>query len=135
VGKDPIATLARNGSRFELHYPEYGLTVRGPYAEWVLAAAADIIARFEKTRMESVVDELIMLKDFGDDTASEMEIESARYDSNARFETVPQCVVTMNEIDYRWVEKGERAEGKHAPMERLHDMSLTRSNSFLVNQH
>jgi hypothetical protein len=135
VGKDPIATIARNGNRFELHYPDYGLTVRGPHVEWVLEAAADIIARFEKTRMESVVDELTMLKEFGEDAASDVEIESARYDATARFETVPQCVVTMNEMDYRWVQSAGRQEGQNGPMERLHDMSLTRSNSFLVNQH
>jgi hypothetical protein len=135
VGKDPIATIVRNGNRFELHYPEYGLTVRGPHVEWVMEAAADIISRFEKTRMESVVDELTMLKEFGDDTASDVEIETARYGMSARFEIIPQCVVTMNEMDYRWVQSTGRQEGQNSPMERLQDMSLTRSNSFLANQH
>jgi hypothetical protein len=135
VGKDPIAFLTKNGSRYELNYPDYGLTVRGPHVEWVLAAAADIIARFEKTRMESVVEELVMLKDFGDESTSEVAIEAARYDVNARFETVPQCVVTMNEMDYRWVQPSAQSGGEAPPMQRLHDMSLTRNNSFLHNQH
>jgi hypothetical protein len=135
VGKEPIAFLSRNGSRYELNYPDYGLTIRGPYVEWVLEAAADIIARFEKTRMESVVEELTMLKEFGDESTSDIAIEQARYEANTRFETVPQCVVTMNEMDYRWVQGQSRKEGADAPMERLHDMSLTRNNTFLVNQH
>jgi hypothetical protein len=135
VGKDPIAFLTKNGSRFELNYPEYGLTVRGPYVEWVLEAAADIIAKFEKTKAESTVDEMSMLREFGDSAVSEIEVEAARYEANSRFETVPQCVVTMNEMDYRWVQPATRKNGEQAPMERLHDMSLTRNNSFLHNQH
>jgi hypothetical protein len=135
VSKDAIAFLTRNGNRFELTYPEYGLTIRGPHAEWVLEAAADIIAKFEKTRMESVVEELTMLREFGDNNIGDIEIETARYEANARFETVPQCVVTMNDMDYRWVQVAARKDGPDAPMERLHDMSLTRNNTFLQNQH
>jgi hypothetical protein len=135
VGKDPIAVLTKNGSRFELNYPEYGLTVRGPYVEWVLEAAADIIAKFEKTKAESVVEELKMLREFGDNNVNEIEIETAGYEANVRFETVPQCVVTMNEMDYRWVQSAGRKEGANGPMERLHDMSLTRNNTFLANSH
>jgi hypothetical protein len=134
VGKDPIATLSKSGSRYELSYPDYGLTVRGPHVEWVLEAAADIIAKFEKTKAESVVEELTMLKEFGDNNVGEIEIETARYDANARFETVPQCVVTMNEMDYRWTQTSGRRDGLNGPLERLHDMSLTRGNSFLQNQ-
>jgi hypothetical protein len=135
LGKDPIAFLTKNGSRYELSYPDYGLTVRGPHVEWVLAAAADIIERFEKTRMESGIEELKMLREFGDETITEISVEQARYQADQRFETVPQCIVTMNEMDYRWVQPIPGREDTARSMERLHDMSLTRNNTFLHNQH
>jgi hypothetical protein len=135
VGKDPIAYLARDGRRFELTFPEYGLSVRGPYAEWVLEAAAEIIGKLERTKAETAVDELNMLKEFGDENVTDLDVESAKYEQNLRFETVPQCVVTMNDMDYRWVSRdGREASSQHQPIERLHDISLTRSGSFLVNQ-
>jgi hypothetical protein len=135
VSKDPIAYLARDGRRFELTFPEYGLTVRGPYAEWVLEAAAEIIGKLERTKAESAVEELNMLKDFGDENVSDLDVESTKYEQTLRFETVPQCVVTMNDMDYRWVSRdGRQGDGKHQPIERLHDMSLTRNGTFFVNQ-
>jgi hypothetical protein len=133
VSKDAIAYLVRDGRRFELNFPEYALTVRGPYAEWVLEAAAEIIGKLEKTKSESQVDELKMLKEFGDESISDLEVESAKYEQNLRFETVPQCVVTMNDMDYRWVARDGRKEDGQ-PIERLHDISLTRNGSFLINQ-
>lgn len=134
MSKDAIAYLARDGRRFELKFPEYGLTVRGPYAEWVLEAAAEIIGRIERTKGESLVEELKMLKEFGDGDTSELEVESAKYEVGLRFDTVPQCVVTMNDLDYRWVSKDGRKSDETQPMQRLHDISMTRNGSFLINQ-
>ncbi|MGL4636218.1 MAG: hypothetical protein ACRCWF_09575 [Beijerinckiaceae bacterium] len=134
MSKDAIATLSKDGRRFELTFPEYGLTVRGPYVEWVLEASAEIISKMELTKAESTVEEMQMLKEFGDSGTSELEIESAKYEQTLRFETVPQCVVTMNEMDYRWVSKVGRKADNDTPMQRLHDISLTRNGSFLINQ-
>jgi hypothetical protein len=134
VSKDAIAYLAKDGRRFELSFPEYALTIRGPYVEWLLEAAAEIIGKFERTKAEGTVEEMKMLKEFGDSTTTDTEIEAAKYEQVTRFETVPQCVVTMNEMDYRWVSKEGRKGDEIAPMERLHDMSLTRNGTFLHNQ-
>jgi hypothetical protein len=134
VSNNAIAYLAKDGRRFELNFPEYALTVRGPYVEWVLEAAAEIIGKFERTKAESGVEELQMLKDFGDGVTTELDIQAARYEQGTRFETVPQCVVTMNEMDYRWVAKEGRKGDEFAPMQRLHDLSLTRNGTFLHNQ-
>lgn len=132
--KDAIAHLVKDGRRYEMTFPEYALTVRGPYLEWVLEAAADIIQNFERTKSESAIEEMKMLQDFGDGAVSEMDIDTASYEQNIRFETVPQCVVTMNEMDYRWVAQVGRNDGEISPMKRLHDISLTRSGSFLQDQ-
>jgi hypothetical protein len=134
VSKDAIAYLARDGRRYELKFPEYGLTVRGPYAEWVLEAAAEIIGKLERTKGESLVEELRMLKDFDDGVTTDLDVESAKYEHGLRFETIPQCVVTMNDMDYRWVSSEGRKDEGPQPMQRLHDISLTRNGSFLVNQ-
>jgi hypothetical protein len=134
VSKDAIAYLAKDGRRFELNFPEYALTVRGPYVEWVLEAAAEIISKFERTKAESSVEEMQMMKDFDDGVTTEVDIQAARYERETRFETIPQCVVTMNEMDYRWVSKEGRKGDEISPMQRLHDLSLTRNGTFLHNQ-
>lgn len=133
--KDAIAFLAKDGRRFELHFPEYDLTVRGPYAEWVLEAAAEIVGRLERTKAETTIEEMEMLKDFGADATTEIEIESGRYELTRRFETIPQCIVTMNDMDYRWVSRDGRPGGDaNGFVQRLHDLSLTRNGTFLTNQ-
>jgi hypothetical protein len=134
VSKDAIAYLAKDGRRFELNFPEYALTIRGPYVEWVLEAAAEIIGKVERTKAESAVEEMQMLKDFGDESIGDLEIDSAKYEQATRFETIPQCVVTMNEMDYRWVAKDGRKPEDQTPMQRLHDISLTRNGTFLTNE-
>jgi hypothetical protein len=134
VSKDAIAYLAKDGRRFELHFPEYALTVRGPYVEWVLEAAAEIIGKFERTKVESSIEEMSMLQEFDNGATTDIDIQAARYEKEVRFETVPQCVVTMNEMDYRWVSKEGRKGDEIAPMQRLHDLSLTRNGTFLQNQ-
>jgi hypothetical protein len=133
VSKDAIAYLAKDGRRFEMTFPEYALTVRGPYIEWVLEAAAEIISGFERTKAECTVEEMQMLKDFGDTGTGDVSIESAKYELDVRFETIPQCVVTMNEMDYRWVAKAGRKGDELTAMQRLHDISLTRGGSVLNN--
>ncbi|MGL4239973.1 MAG: hypothetical protein ACRCTI_02550 [Beijerinckiaceae bacterium] len=134
MSKDAIAHLVKDGRRYELNFPEYALTIRGPYIEWVLEAAADIIASFERTKAESAVEELRMLQEFGDGSSRQVDIDTALYEQDVRFETVPQCVISMNEMDYRWVAKEGRKGDEISPMQRLHDISLTRNGTFLHNQ-
>jgi len=61
-----IGTIRKAGPSYELHYPEHGLIVRGQYVEWVLEAAAEIIAQTEKLRNEGDLDELKTLAEFGE---------------------------------------------------------------------
>lgn len=125
-----LATLKKNGDRFEMQYPELNLTIRGDHAEWVLEAAAEVIATSEKLALEGQIEEMATLLEFGE--GSEIEVDSARYDLRARFENLPQCLVVLGGHDYRWV----AAAGRKAdtPIERVMDMSLTRNDSFLTNE-
>ena len=130
---DDIGFLRKSDERYEFQYPELGLVVRGNYIEWVLEAAAEIITRAEKLRTEGKIDELQTLAEFGE--ADEIEIDSARFDANARFEAMPQCVVSMGSMDYHWMSSDGRAEGDaHLGMRRIHDMSRTRNDTFLANE-
>jgi len=125
--------LRKGENGFEFHYPEHGLIVRGPYAEWVLEAAAEIIAQTEKLRSDGQIEELKTLAEFGE--ADEMEVDSASFDANARFETVPQCTVSMGSMDYRWMSAAGRTDDMtpDEPIKRIHDMSKTRNDTFLKN--
>jgi hypothetical protein len=128
-----LGFLRQGETGFEFHYPEHGLVVRGPFAEWVLEAAAEIVAQTEKMRSDGHIDDLKTLAEFGE--ADEMDVDSAAYDANARFETVPQCTVSMGSMDYKWMSAVGRAnEGEtEQPIKRIHDMSKTRNDTFLKN--
>ena len=127
-----LGFLKKQGSSYEFHYPEHHLVVRGAYVEWVLEAAAELIAQTEKLRTEGQLDELKTLQEMGE--ADAVEIDSAEFDSNARFEVIPQCVVTMGSLDYRWVAPEGRDESESGfPAKRVHDMSRTRHDTFLKN--
>ncbi len=131
---DDIGTLRFRDDRYEFHYPEYGLTIRGPFVEWVLQAAAEVVSRTAELSAQGRIDELETLAEFGE--AEPIEVESARYDANARFEQVPQCVVSMGKLDYHWVApEGREAAGDDLTscLRRLHVMSKTRNDTFLKN--
>lgn len=134
--ENAIAYMYDLDGRFELVYPEYGIRVRAPYAEWAFEAAADIITRMEKTKCEGDIDELEMMKEIGEggDELS-VQIDAAKFESNNRFEIVPQCVISLGNTDYRWVSRNHKIdENSNEFGKRIHDMSLTRNNSFLVNE-
>ncbi|MGF1544576.1 MAG: hypothetical protein ACFB00_08780 [Parvularculaceae bacterium] len=131
----PVAQLRVVANRYELVYPDYDLIVRGPYAEWVLEAAAEIVGRTEKLRTDGALEELKILSEF-EDSVEETDIEAAKYEARARFGAVPQCIVSMGANDYRWVHQSGRApDGKDQYVERLHDQSLTRDpGDWLVDE-
>jgi hypothetical protein len=126
---EPIATLSKDGNRFCLNYPDYDISIRGAYAEWVMMAAAEMIARVEKLKLEGSIDEIELTREFLDASEADIQIDSLRYAAIKRFDVIPQCVVTMHNTDYRWVARQEGA--MPGAIERLVDSSLTRNNSFL----
>ncbi len=129
---EDVATLRKAAGRYELIYPGLGLIVRGPYVEWVLEAAAEIVGHTEKLRADGKIEELETLKEFGETT--EIEVDAARFDTQNRFEAVPQCIISMGDNDYRWVAPTGRKPPEDKPLARLHDMSLTRNDSFLQDR-
>lgn len=133
---EKVGYLKENGDRFEFHFDQLGLIIRGNYPEWVLAAASEIIRDSAKIDSDSRMEELSALVEFGE--ASEIDVDAHKVDSKFRFEVLPQCVVTMGSMDYRWADEEARRKfgaefGGHS-MRRLHDMSMTRNDSFLENE-
>lgn len=133
---ETIGYLKESGGRFEFHFDQLGLVIRGAYPEWVLAAASEIIRDTAKLEADSKAEELAALVEFGE--ASELDIDSHKVDTKFRFEVLPQCVVTMGTMDYRWADEEARKkmpqEFDGHSMKRIHDMSLTRNDSFLDNE-
>jgi hypothetical protein len=129
-----LGVLKKQDQTYEFHYGEHGLVIRGAYVEWVLQAAAEVISQTERLRAEGELEELKVLQEMGE--AEEIEVDSAQFDQHSRFEVLPQCLVTMGSLDYRWVSPEGRGEGQSAlfPAKRIHDMSLTRNDSFLRNE-
>jgi hypothetical protein len=136
-GMDTIGVLKMVGGRYEFRSDAAGMTVRGDYAEWVLSAAAEMMEVVARRETEGKIDELETLCEFGE--ADPVELDSARYDMRSRFEVLPQCTVSMGDMDYRWVapEGRERLRDEFDghPMKRVHDMALTRNDSFLENEN
>ena len=132
----PIGTLLEADGRFEFRMDEKNLIVRGDHPEWVIQAASEILANTEKLEAQSKVEELSTLVEF--EAATEIEVDSAKFALKQRFATIPQCIVTMGKLDYKWA----APEGRKAMSEeydghtvrRVHDMSMTYDDSFLQNE-
>lgn len=133
---DALGVLKEKGDRFEFHFEDLGLVIRGRYAEWVLAAASEIIAKVARLEAESKLDELNSLVEFGE--VDQIDLDAAKFDMKSRFEVLPQCVVSMGSMDYRWADKEARERLVHEfdghTLKRLVDMSMTRNDSFLQDE-
>lgn len=131
-----IGQLLEADGQYEYRDPSRNLIVRGEHPEWVLMAASEMIGNTSRLEAESLIDELSSLLEF--EAAEQVEVDAAKYALKERFEIIPQCIVTMGKIDYRWAAPEGRARkkdefGKQA-VKRVHDMSLTRTDSFLSNE-
>ncbi|MEM9249182.1 MAG: hypothetical protein AAGB05_10855 [Pseudomonadota bacterium] len=133
---ETIGKLVEESGRYEYRCDRTGMIVRGDHPEWVLTAAAELLTEMAKREMDSAVEEAETLVEFGECT--EIELDNARWKHKARFEIIPQCMVIVGGMEYRWVspEATELRDSEFdgQPMKRLHDMSLTRSDSFLRNE-
>lgn len=131
-----IGQLYEADGRFEFRVEERGLIVRGDHPEWVMRAASEVLENTEKLEAESKVDELETLVEF--EAATSIEVDSAKYAMKERFETIPQCIVTLGKLDYRWASKEGREmmskEFDGNTVRRINDMSLTYNDSFLNNE-
>ncbi|MEM1273976.1 MAG: hypothetical protein AAGF88_09165 [Pseudomonadota bacterium] len=131
-----IGQLMEADGRYEFRAEEKGLIVRGDHPEWVMRAASEVLENTERLEAESRIDELSSLVEF--EAATPIEVDSAKYALKERFETIPQCIVTMGKLDYRWAAQEGREklvsefDGHH--VKRINDMSLTYNDSFLTNE-
>lgn len=131
-----IGRLIQADGQYEFRDPSRNLIVRGGHPEWVLQAAAEVIANTAKLEAESQVEELTALLEF--EAAEQIDVDSAKFTLKERFEMVPQCIVSLGTMDYKWAAAEGRAqkpeEFGQQPIKRVHDMSMTRSGSFLKNE-
>lgn len=133
---DEIGQLKEVDGRFEFRHDALGLVVRGDHPEWVLMAAAEVISNTARIEGEAEMDSLTALAEF--DEVSGIEVVSAKFAFKQRFETIPQCIVSLGKIDYKWA----TPEGRKKLMDefdghmvrRIHDMSLTFRDTFLENE-
>lgn len=132
---EEIGHLRKQDNRYEFHYPAMNLIVRGPFAEWVLEAAAEIIQNTLRLQAEGEIEGLKTLIEFQE--AEEISLDAAQYNATAQFETVPQCTVSLGEMDYKWMSSiGRTMDGSDfngSPIKRLHNMAMTRNDTFLKN--
>lgn len=130
-----LGQLFEADGRYEFRYGDLNLIVRGDHPEWVLQAAGEVLGRAARLEKESMIDELTSLVEF--EAATQIEVDAARYALKERFEILPQCIVSMGRMDYRWVAEEARDRLKPDfdahPIKRIHDMSLTKTDSFLAN--
>ena len=130
MNPETIGTLVRTEQRYELRYPELGLKIQGPYVEWVFEAAAEIVHKLERLRLESSIEELELMREFGDENEISISIDCKKFELGSRFDVVPQCLISLGPSDYRWVSSASQAPKSARIGDRLHDVSMTRSDTF-----
>ena len=127
-----IGRLSESDGQYEFREPGRSLIVRGEHPEWVLLAAAEVIGNTAKLEAASVLEGLTAMVE-----VEAVEVDSAKYAMKERFDLIPQCIVTVGKMDYKWAAPEGRAKKQDEfgdqPLKRVHDMSLTRSDSFLTN--
>jgi hypothetical protein len=130
-----IGQLTESDGRYEFRHRDMALVVRGDHPEWVLQAAAEVMSQTCRLELDSRIDELQSLVEF--EEATELDVDSAAFERKERFETIPQCIVTMGKLDYKWAAPAGRevldAEFDGNPVARVQKMSLTYDDSFLKN--
>ncbi|MDX8355840.1 hypothetical protein [Cognatiyoonia sp. IB215182] len=131
-----IGCLSETDGQYEFRDPSRSLIIRGEHPEWVLMAAAEVIGNTARLEAESVVEELNAMVEF--EAVEPIEVDSAKYAMKERFELIPQCIVTLGKMDYKWAAPEGRAKKQDEfgsqTLKRVHDMSLTRSDTFLSNE-
>ncbi|PJI91444.1 hypothetical protein BC777_0272 [Yoonia maricola] len=132
-----IGRLSESDGQYEFREPARSLIIRGEHPEWVLLAAAEVIGNTAKLEAESVIEELNAMVEF--EAVEEIEVDSAKYAMKERFDLIPQCIVTVGKMDYKWAAPEGRAKKQeefgNQALKRVHDMSLTRTDSFLKNEN
>ena len=131
-----IGCLSQTDGQYEFRDPSRSLIIRGEHPEWVLMAAAEVIGNTARLEAESVVEELNAMVEF--EAVEAIEVDSAKYAMKERFELIPQCIVTLGKMDYKWAAPEGRAKKQDEfgsqTLKRVHDMPLTRSDTFLSNE-
>jgi hypothetical protein len=131
-----LGQLFEADGRYEFRYGDLNLIVRGDHPEWVLQAASEVLCKTARLEKESMIDELTSLVEF--EAATETEVDAARYALKERFEILPQCIVSMGRMDYRWAaEGGEGAAGSgvRRPADQANPRHVADKNdSFLENE-
>ncbi len=131
-----IGQLREVDGQFEYRDQSRNLIVRGEHPEWVLHAAAEVISNTAELEAQSLVEEMSAMLEF--DAAEPIELDSAKFAMKQRFEMIPQCIVSLGTIDYRWAaaegRKQKPDEFGDRALKRVHDMSLTKTDSFLKNE-
>lgn len=124
-GNELVGELRFAQGRYEFHCPRYDMVVRGRYIEWVMEAAAEVVFATERLRSEGAIEERRLLAEF-DDQVTEVDIDMAKWDHKARFDQLPQCIVSVGSDDFRWVHPdGRKGDGRPCT-QRIVDQSLTR---------
>lgn len=131
-----IGQLVESDGRFEFRAFEHNLIVRGDHPEWVMQAASEVLGNTARLQSEGEIEELSMLVEF--EEATDVEVDAAKYAMKERFEIIPQCIVSMGRLDYKWVategrEKLAKEFGDNM-FRRIHDMSLTYNDTFTENE-
>ncbi|MEO1238068.1 MAG: hypothetical protein AAFW64_00105 [Pseudomonadota bacterium] len=131
-----IGQLLESDGRFEFRASEHSLIVRGDHPEWVMQAASEVLANAAQMQCAGEIEELETLVEF--EEATEVEVDAAKYAMKERFEIIPQCIVSMGRLDYKWVatqgrEKLREEFGDNI-YRRIHDMSLTYNDSLTQNE-
>lgn len=131
-----IGQLLESDGRFEFRAPEHSLIIRGDHPEWVLQAASEVLENTARMQSEGELEELEMLIEF--EEATDVEVDAAKYAMKERFEIIPQCIVSMGRLDYKWAASTGRKklakEFGDNVYRRIHDMSLTYKDTFTENE-
>jgi hypothetical protein len=81
---ETFGQLTHAQGRFEYRCDTHNLVIRGDFAEWVLAAAAEITSKIVRDEIEGRLNELEALAEFGE--GNPIDLDMARFEAKERFD-------------------------------------------------
>ena len=116
----PVAELVLAYGQYILSYPQYKLEIRAKFPEWAFAAGSEILASVSRMADLNEMDLVRYARDEDDDPIeAEMDAEYLQYQMESRYDSVPQCGVTYDGQDYRWVAEPGRVDDDEPVMTRI----------------
>ena len=94
--------LVHDSGQYVYRIPSRNLVIRGAHPEWVLMAAAEVLCRIARAEADCELAELAAAR--GETASGLVAGQAAEALLTERFDLLPQCIVSLGPVYYKWTD-------------------------------